>query len=167
MAEFPIYYDLCPCVDLYYSPAYSMLVLCVRRWTANGKVFTEDGAYLWDRADRVLALPIAAAPLGKVIPTMLSASRQIGKHVPTLARPGREVVNMLDRDTFDAAFYSLVVWTHRDTTTPYVIGAALSSQVNCASVLVPKDAPEEVLGSAILTFLEHIRKLYWSRERPQ
>ena len=164
MVRLPKYYNLCPCVDLYYGPAQAIFIMCVRRWTADGKVRTDDGTYLWDRADRVFALPMSAEPLGEAVTTLLAASRQVGKHLPDLAKPVHEAVNVPNADIFSDTFYPLVVWTHRDDVTPYEIGAAVSQRGSLEPVLIPKDASNKVLGSAMLAFLGRVRQLHWDDE---
>jgi len=159
MTELPKFHGCCPCVDMYYGPSRSALVLSARRWTSDGKLTTPDGTFLFERTDCVLALPVEPIDLGSSVRKALTASRQFGKLVPALPQSVRDRFNLAPDDELCRAFVPTIIWTHRDTTTPYVVGAARSEKVQVDLFTIPKDSSDDFLGRTLLEFFARIDQL--------
>jgi hypothetical protein len=157
--EIPKFNDHDPCVEMFYGLVIPIVVFSPRRWTIDGKTEAPDGTFLWDRADKILTRPIPPILLAETVKWSLAQSKQFGKKVPELPPSIREKYRIRNTDHLFELFQPILIWTHRDETTPYVLGSTITAKVNVDLETIPKNISDEEFGKAILKFHSRIGSL--------
>ena len=148
-----------PCVDMWYGLHIPKLVLSPRRWTIDGKMESPDGAFLSDRSDIVLTRPIDPIQMAVSARKALTMSKQFGKKIPPLPPSFRDMFEISDTDHLFRIFQPIIIWTHRDETTPYVLGSTITDMVNVDLETVSKTLSDSELGVEILRFMKKVGRL--------
>jgi hypothetical protein len=150
-----------PCVDIFFSQHERRVMLSARRYASDGKLQLPDGRSLVYLIDWDLAWPVPATELGQLVRRALKRSKQLGARNPDFPPSLGHLVGSTASDRFERHYYPATVWTHRDESTPYVIGTALSVRVKLEPVLVDKACSDQELGRVLSHRLAEIARLQW------